>query len=239
MNFKIEWFDKLTSTNTYMHEQIKHGADPQHGHLIVAREQTAGRGRQNRKWISEAHKNLYFSLFIKTDADLIQVPSLTMAVALGINAFLHDMNIPSAPKWPNDLLVNKRKICGILSERVDQKGIIIGIGLNINMTSMDTKAIDQPATSILIETQDAHPLPSILEKLLPFLDHWIKEWEQGGFLQIKDEWIQQAGPIGKSISIHDGILKKSGQLAGFGPHGELLLETNHGIEPIWSGDLSL
>lgn len=250
MNFHVEWFDRLASTNLAMRESFISGAALQNGRIIAAREQTAGRGRQDRRWQSPADRNLCFSLFIETNAALTEVPSLTMATALAINDHLRSLGIRSAPKWPNDVLVGERKICGILSERVDRgipaagsipppaTGIIVGIGLNVNMTTEEASAIDRPATSILIESGHAADISATLNALLQPLEYWIGEWEKGGFGTIRDRWMEKAGPAGRPLTVHDGDLRKSGTLAGFGDHGELLLQTEQGLETIWSGDVT-
>lgn len=243
MQFKVEWFDRLASTNAHMRTVFLQGLELRSGQVFAAREQTAGRGRQERKWISAPGQNLCFSLFMDTDAPLVRIPSLTMAAALAVNDLLRSMGIRSAPKWPNDVLAGERKICGILSDRVERRddrraGIIIGIGLNVNLASEDAAAIDRPATSILIETGKAHDLDQTLAALFQPMEHWIGAWESGGFSNLRKTWTEQAGPVGKPLSVHDGNLRKSGTLAGFGEHGELLLQTARGIETIWSGDVS-
>ncbi len=238
MDFKVEWFDKLASTNATMRERFLQGHKLRSGSIIAAREQTAGRGRQDRKWLTSPDSNLCFSLFIRTDAELAAVPSLTMAAALGVNDLLRGMGIRSIPKWPNDVLVGHRKICGILSERIEPEGIIVGIGLNVNMSTEEAEMIDRPATSILIESGWATELSKTLEALLPHLEYWIDEWQTGGFSNLREIWTEQAGPVGKPLTVRDGEIKKSGTLAGFGDHGELLLQTTDGLETIWSGDVS-
>lgn len=241
MNFDIEWHDRLGSTNAHMRERFYAPGAMASGLVIAAREQTNGRGRQDRKWMSSPHANLCFSLFLKTDAELIKVPSLTMAAALGVTDLLNSKGIRAAPKWPNDVLVNEKKICGILSERVEQdsnRGIIIGVGLNVNMSSEEADTIDRPATSMLIECGRAHDPAQVLADLLPQLAYWMGAWAEGGFDAIRPVWTEKAGPIGKKLSVHDGDIHKKGTLAGFGEHGELLLETDSGHETIWSGDLS-
>lgn len=243
MNFQTEWFDKLASTNTTLREQFFQGRETHNGTIIATHEQTAGRGRLDRKWLSSSDQNLCFSLFVRTDTELDAVPSLTMATALAVNDLLRGMGIRSTPKWPNDVLVGRKKICGILSERVERThprtvGVIIGIGLNVNMSSEDAQTVDRPATSILIESGKAAPIARMLDALLQPLAYWIGEWESGGFESLREIWTEKAGPIGKPLTVHDGAIKKSGTLAGFGTHGELLLQTAHGIETIWSGDVN-
>lgn len=241
MDFDIEWHDRLGSTNACMRERFYAPGAMASGLVIAAREQTNGRGRQDRKWLSPPNANLCFSLFLKTEAELIKVPSLTMAAALGISELLNANGIRAIPKWPNDVLVNEYKICGILSEQVEHasnRGIIVGVGLNVNMSSEEAEAIDRPATSMLIESGKAYDPGQVLKDLLPQLEYWIGEWAAGGFPAIRRVWTEKAGPIGKKISVHDGDIRKTGTLAGFGEHGELLLETASGLETIWSGDVS-
>ncbi|WP_372846968.1 biotin--[acetyl-CoA-carboxylase] ligase [Pontiella sp.] len=241
MEFNIEWHDRLGSTNACLKERLLQGFEIPSGLIIAAREQTAGRGRSDRRWLSAPDTNLCCSIYIGTAAELRAVPSLTMAVALAVAELLNALDIAAAPKWPNDVLVGEKKICGILSERVEHRGnagIVVGIGLNVNMTSEEAAAIDRPATSMLIEGGQAHEPASVLEALFPRLDHWIGAWQSGGFSALRKTWTQKAGPIGKPLCVHDGSIKKSGTLAGFGDHGELLLQTECGLETIWSGDVS-
>jgi len=240
MHFEIEWHDRLGSTNASMRERFNQQRSLQSGLVIAAREQTNGRGRQDRKWFSSANTNLCFSLYVDTNADLMQVPSLAMAAALAVADLLGSMGIKASPKWPNDVLVGDKKICGILSERVEngpRRGIIVGIGINVNMSSEEAADIDRPATSILIENGHACDPAKLLRDLLPQLDFWITRWQSGGFSAIRNVWTEKAGPLGKELSVHDGDIRKSGRLAGFGDHGELLLETEAGLETIWSGDV--
>ena len=243
MDFSVEWHERLGSTNAHMKASILRGETVRNRAVVAAREQTAGRGRQDRKWLSAPNTNLCFSVFVETGAELIEVPSLTMAAALAAVEMLQGQGVRAAPKWPNDVLVGDRKICGILSERVEQngtgaKGIIVGVGLNVNMTAEEAGQIDRPATSVLLETGRAHDPARILDAFLPLLDFWIEEWVKGGFTALREVWLQRAGPLGKPLSVHDGDLIKSGTLAGFGEHGELLLQTGEGLETIWSGEVS-
>lgn len=241
MDFTTEWHDRLGSTNTCLRDRFHHLEPIANGHIVAAREQTNGRGRSDRKWLSRPHANLCFSLFLETEEPLVQVPSLTMASALAVNDLLNAKGIRAAPKWPNDVLVGEKKICGILSERVEhasRRGIIIGIGLNVNMSDEEAASIDRPATSMLIESGQAYDPARTLEELLPQLDFWIDRWTSGGFPAIRQVWTEKAGPIGRKLSVHDGGIRKTGTLLGFGEHGELLLETEAGTETIWSGDVS-
>ena len=119
MHFTVEWHDRLTSTNVALRERFLEDADLAGGLIIAAHEQTAGRGRQDRRWLGSPGKNLCFSLLVRSRAEPMALPSLTMATALAVTDMLVANKIPAAPKWPNDVLVDGRKICGILSERIE------------------------------------------------------------------------------------------------------------------------
>lgn len=196
----------------------------------------------NRCWLSYPNQNLCFSLYLESIATLMDIPSLPMAAALAITDFLRSYAIPASPKWPNDILVGDKKICGILSERLDgrdgKQKIVLGIGLNINLTKEDADQIDRPATSMQIESGKYLQPDQTLEQLLPHLSYWIHKWEDDGFFRaISKEWSTHSGPLGRPLTVHDGEIRKTGTLVGYGPHGELLLNTAEGIETIWSGDL--
>ena len=91
---------------------------------------------------------------------------------------------------------------------------------------------------MLIEAGRAFDISQTLEALFQPLEYWISQWADGGFSSLRKIWTEKAGPIGKPLRVHDGALRKSGTLAGFGEHGELLLQTENGLETIWSGDVS-
>ncbi len=241
IGFHVEWQERLASTNAHLKERFRSDAELPSGTLVAVREQTAGRGRQARRWLSARDTDLCFSFYLGTGAPMAQIPSLTMAAALAATDFLRASGIGAAPKWPNDVLVGEKKICGILSERVEQAGragVIVGIGLNVNMDREQARAIDRPATSMLIEAGAPRRLTEALDELLPHLAHWIDAWSEGGFAAFRKEWTERAGPIGKPLAVHDGDQLKRGTLAGFGDHGELLLMTGAGLETIWSGEVA-
>ena len=245
MSFNIQWYSSLKSTNEEMKKELEENNKLKSYSIIATNYQTHGVGRFNRKWISTSNANLCFSIFIQSNTDIKNIPSLTMCVALGVNDFLKSHNIKSKLKWPNDVMVNNRKICGILSEHVDipkkdLKGVIIGIGLNINMTSNEVEKIDQPATSMLLECNRSFDLKDTLKDLCEHLIFWIKKWEiNSSFTSIKKYWIKNSIAIGDFISVRDQQNQISGKLNGYGDYGELLINSNGKIKTIWSGDIEI
>ena len=147
---KIHFFETLDSTNTYA---VRHFDELSDGDLVVAKKQTAGRGRLNRKWIS-TEGNLFASFVIKEPFS--EPFYATMVSSLSVVAAIHKLYPGITPeiKWPNDVILNGKKICGVLCEGVIRegklKGIICGIGVNLNFTQEELDSIDQPAISLSV-----------------------------------------------------------------------------------------
>jgi len=236
MKFKVNWYERLPSTNSFLKELAELKGQLPTGTVVAAREQTSGRGRMEREWLSGANENLTFSLLISDKIEMRKWPSATMAAAVAVAEMLEKEGINASLKWPNDVLVNGRKICGILAERIAQ-GLIIGIGLNVNMQAADH--IDQPATSVLIETGKRASVDDLLSNLLKHLSIRLDEWAQGGFSKVRKNWEAKVPNIGKTVTVRDGGAVLTGILTGFGENGELLLREKGGIvRAVWAGDVS-
>lgn len=241
INFQVLWLDKVDSTNSELRRRVISENPPLSGTLLATTNQTAGRGRAGRKWESGKGANLCCSLFLETSAPMMSIPALTMATALAVDDALHELHIDSHPKWPNDVRAGTGKICGILSERIDRqqcKGVIVGIGLNINMDDCETARIDQPATSILMETGKTYPVGYIMRSVLPHLTYWIPIWMESGFAGLRSDWVEREKQIGKQIEVRGNGKITTGVLKDYGPHGECRLLCNDGKRvSIWSGDI--
>ncbi len=236
MQFTVQWHETLPSTNTFLKQRVDRDPDLPEGTVVAAREQTAGRGRRGRTWDSKG-ENLTFSVLVRGLTDPKNAPAAAMAVAIAVAELLEAEGLQPSLKWPNDVLVSGKKICGILSEGISG-GVIIGIGLNVNMESADH--IDQPATCILIETGTRHSVDELLEKLLTHLSAHLEKWKSSGFKTLRADWEKRVENIGQPVTVRDGDAERSGLLAGFGNDGELLLRVANGeLLPIWAGDLSV
>jgi BirA family biotin operon repressor/biotin-[acetyl-CoA-carboxylase] ligase len=237
VKFYLQWYARLPSTNTFLKERLAVERDLPSGTVAAAREQTQGRGRREREWLSASGENLTFSVLLRGKYNPRHLPSASMAAAVAVAELLEKDGFKPALKWPNDVLVNGKKICGILSEGIPG-GVIIGIGLNVNMQKADH--IDQPATSVLIETGNRRDVDELLQKLLKHLSVRLDEWSLGGFSKVRKNWESKIPNIGKTVTVRDGGTVRTGILSGFGPDGELLLKDNSGaICPVWAGDLSV
>lgn len=239
-----EWRDRVRSTNTCLLQRLSNGDVLPSGYVLAAREQTAGRGRYRRHWIARANENLTFSFLLITKAAFPQLASLPIALALGVADMLEIHGIDAQTKWPNDVLVNGAKICGVLLERSDQKhpdgaAIVIGIGLNVNMDATAAARIDRPVTSTRLETGRECDLETALAQVLSTIAPWIDRWKRGGFAALRTAWERRCVYLGERISVGEGEDAKTGTLEGFGDHGQLLLRATSGRRhEIWAGDVA-
>lgn len=158
-------FDTLVSTNDWAKLQLK--TLPKDRMMLVTSDaQTRGKGQYGRRWISPKGENLYASFCFFIDEDQQDPLSLTHVLAISIAHVLERHGVICQIKWPNDLLVNRKKIAGILCETEHlppQFGVVIGLGLNINMSDEELAKIGQPATSLKLETQKEWEIAEILE----------------------------------------------------------------------------
>ncbi len=166
-NFKRVHFDVIDSTNSWVKKHL-HLVQKSEGLLVTAAGQTAGRGRAKRVWISPPHQNIYATFSFWTEAkrgDVGQIPQLLALAAVdALACFGCHLQI----KWPNDLLFNRKKVGGILCETVtegDEKAIILGIGLNVNMKREELAPIGQNASSLSLESGLLFDLEEILKAI--------------------------------------------------------------------------
>jgi len=234
------WYETLPSTNTWLLEQVKTRPETPHGTVVAARAQTAGRGRQQRSWSTVPGCNLTFSFLWNAPVPPEHLPSMAQAISVGIAHFLHGSGLRPTIKWPNDVLVGGRKIGGILCETAAgaHPAIVAGIGLNVNMSADEAASIDQPATSMAIETGRTLPVDGVLDALLEALAPPLNRWSTGGFAAIQGDYTAFAAPVGSEVTVRDGDRHTSGTLAGFDGRGALCLTLADGTERrFYSGDV--
>ena len=174
----LEVFDTISSTNDYLLSKEKN--KNKDINVCIAEEQTKGRGRRGKSWISPKFKNIYFSLnsYLKKE----DLSGLSIAVALSVSKVLTKINVMSLIKWPNDLLVGNKKICGILIETAkvgELTKVVIGIGINVNMEY--SELIDQEWTSIKLEKKQSVDRNSIITEMINQLCITLNKFEQEEF----------------------------------------------------------
>ncbi len=231
------------STNADISKLDAQGAP--HGALVVADCQTAGKGRNMRQWHSPPAVGIYVSLLLRPRIlPLCKAPLIGLASAVaGALAIEKVAGIRPEIKWPNDLLLNERKVAGILMESHPLSdgsySAVVGFGINVNTAQTDLPDRTRfPATSIRIESGLPVSRPALLAAWLDFFETAIETLEQGQSERILAQWQSYAYRIHRPVSLLTPAGLVTGTLLGTDPDGALLLQTHEGkTVPILSGDL--
>lgn len=235
-----ECHEQLTSTNIIMRDRV---AEIATGTVLVADQQTQGRGRFTRTWISPPQRNLYFSMALRPQVPTHQWAQLTQVAAITLAQLLQQFGLPIAVKWPNDLLWNRHKLCGLLAERVvhhEQATLILGIGLNVNSPAEDFKNLDRLATSLSIETQRSWNREILLQTFLKDFEQAMLRFEQQGLSPWLEAWTQMTHFIGSPARVVQPQQTLTGTIRGIRADGSLAFELEDGtIIEVYSGDLEI
>lgn len=231
--------ETVGSTNDEAKRLARSGAEE--GTLVWALEQTLGRGRRGREWVSP-RGNLYASLVLRPACPLDRAAQLGFVAALAVGdalaALVPGLREP-ALKWPNDVLVGGRKIAGLLLEaEIGENGnlafLIVGVG--INLVSAPTDA-EFPATSILGEGHRPPEPAATLEAFAPHFDSWARCWREEGFAPVRAAWRTRARGLGEPIRVRLETTTLHGRFADIDHQGVLLLDTPDGRRRISVGDV--
>lgn len=235
------FLDKVPSTNSYAIEQIGFLKDKT---VLFSHKQTSGRGRYNRKWISDDTDNLYATFIFKPDdIENYPFPNLTQYLSLILCEFLEDeFKLKPNIKWPNDVLIDGYKISGILAESYmgsnKIKGVVLGLGLNVNLKAETLDLIDQKATSLSVLLSEDFEIEPILNNLC---DRFFENYDlfvKKGFSLIKERYEQRCNFIGKNIRIREANGVKEYFAKAIADDGLLLVEEELNKEcKIITGDL--
>ena len=188
MNFTLLRFDTLGSTNTEAAEQARRGAGE--GVCVIAREQTAGRGRYGRTWFSPPGSGLYLSVVLRPALGHKIFPVITLAAAVAVHDALTELGLGPDIKWPNDVLIDDKKVSGILGETVDTStgtAVILGIGINLTAESYPAE-IAAIATSVETAKGCRVDAAELESALLKYLGYWYDEIRTGDPGPMLDAW---------------------------------------------------
>lgn len=183
MDIHHHHFKLIGSTNTWAKQ---HAAEFDRNAitLVTADSQTSGRGRLGRRWLSPPNLNVYATYCVFLAQHRPDIGNLPQVAALSVAQILSAMGLKPLLKWPNDVLVAGKKICGVLSEAIglpDSTCLLIGIGLNVNMDPKVLSTIDQPVTSLLVETHRHYEVLEVLHLLTHRFAANIREFSSAGF----------------------------------------------------------
>ena len=236
-------FDSLPSTNVEAAKRAVEGAPE--GLCVVAAEQTAGRGRLQRQWISPKGAGLYFSIVLRPQFEQSAWPLLTLMAAVAVHDALRDAcSLETDIKWPNDILANEKKLCGILAETVETsmgRAVVVGIGINLTGNSFPPE-LDGTATSVEIATGQTPELEVVLRTLVSLLVRDYQTLQQpGGPEKIVAECgARSSYANGKRIHVTESNESFAGTTRGLERDGALRVETDDGeIRIVRAGDVAV
>ena len=240
----IRVFEQTTSTNDVIEKLARDGV--KEGVVVFAESQTRGRGRLGRKWISPAHKGLWFSILLRPDLRPQETTQLTVASAIALRrAIQFETGLKPEIKWPNDILISGKKVAGILTElsaEVDRvKHVILGIGVDVNLDVKEfPPELRKAATSLKIESGKTIERAELATAILREFDRDYARVCGGKFTALADEWEESCTTIGKNVAVQIGGRKIRGRAESLDDGGALLLRTEHGhLEQITGGDVIL
>lgn len=231
--------EEIDSTNKFLLDESDELA---HGTTVLSEEQTAGRGRLNRPWFSGRGLNLTFSVLLNEKLDKYNPNHLSLASALAVAGAIENLyQLKTDLKWPNDVLVDNKKISGILLES-SSKGselekIVIGIGINVNQTKFTDEYRITP-TSIKSEAKKEIKRERLLSEVLNLLEDILKQLRKSPKI-ILEEWRDKCRMIGEHIKLEIDEEKKFGIFYDIDANGYLILKVGDKLEKITSGDITV
>jgi len=240
---RVYHFFKVDSTNTVAMRLGEQGEA--HGAVVLAEEQTAGRGRAGRSWISEKSLGIHCTVLLRPPIAPAHAPLLTLVAGLAArDAVVEELDALPDIRWPNDLLVNGRKFCGILTEMHAEPDrmhwAVIGIGINVNQAKMPAE-LAEVATSLRIETGKVHSRLELLIRLLRHLDRYYNQFLVEGPVPIVRRFAEVSSYFqGKRVQISTATESFTGTTAGLDSSGVLRVsrDDGRGIEAVLSGDVA-
>ena len=239
---KFHYFTEISSTNTHARELAERGAAE--GEIVIGETQTHGRGRLGRHWESPSLVNLYLSIILRPKLAPKHAPQITLMAAVALVETFAPL-IAQAPiiKWPNDILVNSKKLAGVLTEAACSadliEHVILGIGINVNyrVDSMPSE-LRSRATSIADLTRNNVDRENVLLRLIQALDRCYGELEESGFDALRRRWEAHFGWRGRRVKVQHLDQVLTGRARGIERDGALVLEDDHGVlHSIYAGDV--
>jgi BirA family biotin operon repressor/biotin-[acetyl-CoA-carboxylase] ligase len=233
--------EKLDSTNAEALRLISSGA--QVPLVVLAEQQTSGRGRRGRKWVSPFAENLYYSMVWPVAGGTMQLQGLSLVVGLAVLSALRACGVDAAGlKWPNDIVVRGRKIAGVLLELVgdlsDLCHVVVGVGVNVNMVKVDDE-IGQPWTSVVIETGSALDRNAFVRELNLQLAGYLDKHRRLGFAAFITEWDQSDICSGRAVTLATAAREEVGIACGVDETGGLVLLVDGVRKTFSGGEISL
>lgn len=244
MGKRVHFLEEAGSTNDVAIELARRGAEE--GEVVIADRQLKGKGRIGRSWQSPSRSNLYASVILRPSIPPAVSPQITLTAGVAVAEALSEYCGGDVTlKWPNDVRIREKKVCGILTEMRLRGGeidfVIVGIGININMRKdAFDEAFRDVSTSLREELGREVPRGDVAVSMLGCLDCWYGRFLAEGFHPIRERWLFRSGILGKDIRVQSGTRMQAGNVLGIDEEGALLLLDGDGRKiRILSGDVLL
>ncbi|MCL5267602.1 MAG: biotin--[acetyl-CoA-carboxylase] ligase [Bacteroidetes bacterium] len=242
MNYEIYRFDKIDSTNSHLLKLADEGFPE--GSVVVADEQTGGRGRFGRKWESEPLSNLLFSVLLRpVFLERDEVFVLTFSAAVAVAEAIEDVaKVRPELKWPNDVLLGSRKVCGILLESVfssdDLSSVVLGVGLNVNQRHFPAE-ISARATSLSVYTGKKFDRDEILSAILGKFASIYETVRARDFYSVMKKWRDRSNMFGRKIRLRLADKVYEGICDEITDDGAIVVQTSTGFKTFTAGEISI
>ncbi|NPB08000.1 MAG: biotin--[acetyl-CoA-carboxylase] ligase [Aquificae bacterium] len=224
------WLREVDSTQ----DRLKEWELP-YGSVLAADRQTKGRGRRGRKWLSQ-EGGLYFS-FLLNPADFPDLLPLPIAVGLGVAKALENLGFQPGIKWPNDVYLSEKKVCGVLAELKGRK-LIVGVGINVNQREIPEELMGR-ATSLFLESGRVFDRKEVLLKVLGSVNEALFRLMREGFGSLREEVQEKLLFLGEEVRLEGEAEVLEGKFAGISERGGALLLLEGGLKEVLSGEVSL
>ena len=238
----LYYFDSISSTNLKAKEIA---LDEPEGTVVVSEEQTQGIGRLGRSWISPKGKGIWLSIILKPEVEPMDVSKIALVGAAAVNKALEDMGIKAGIKWPNDLVVNGKKVCGILTEMSCELNmvnyVVMGIGINVNLDKKHIpEDLQEKATSLKEATNKEINRKILLANLLNHFEVLYKGFKEGDISATLEICRKNSVLLGEEVRIIKGKQTRIGKALDINSEGELVVQFEDNlVENIFSGEVSL
>lgn len=240
----IMYFQTIDSTNNKAKELAQSGYP--NGTIIISEEQTFGRGRLGRSFISPKYKGIWLSIILRPDVSPMNVPKVTQVGAAAVIKTLNELDIKAYVKWPNDIILNNKKICGILTEMSGELNkvnyVVMGIGINVNLDLEDfPEELRNTATSISYELGKYIKRKELVSSLLNNFEILYDEFEKEESIHTSVSICKENSIlIGKEVRVINRGKESIGKAVDLNDEGELLVQYSDGrVEKIVSGEISI
>ncbi|KMT22038.1 biotin--[acetyl-CoA-carboxylase] ligase [Clostridium cylindrosporum] len=239
---EIVYYEEIGSTNDEATLLAKKGA--KEGLVVLSSFQTKGRGRLQRNWVSSKGEAIAMSILLRPEIPPFMAPGITQVVALSVAAGLHlSTDLKFSIKWPNDIILNGKKVCGILTEmdgEIDSLNyIIVGIGINVNQAEIPDE-ISHKATSLKVELSKHIERKIIVSNILNEFEKNYKVFKEDGIAPFIGELKKYSALIGKDVLISNPFKTFNGKVVDIDSEGYLVVEDEDGnLQSIVGGDISI